>query len=100
MYKFIEDVNPSINLSPSIAFDPNAIGEKACKLILRGCPKAIQPGLPETIQDCKSCCLIDIRQLAKTFKTKCKNRCLKACDSTAASLELDPTAVSREENNK
>ena len=100
MYKFIEDVNPSINLSPSIAVDPNAIGKKACKLTLKGCVKAIQPRLADTVEDCKLCCLLDTNQLDKNYKIKCKNRCLKACDKEAASLGLDPTVVSREENNK
>lgn len=86
------------NALPSMSVNLNAIGKKACKLILKGCPDAIQPGLPETIQDCRFCCVTDTSRLDKVYKTKCKNRCLKACNKEAASLGLDPIAVSREQN--
>lgn len=77
------------NILPSIAVNPNALGKKACKLILKMCPGIIQPGLPETIQDCRTCCEVDTERLDKVSKTKCRKRCLKACDLKAKILGLN-----------
>ena len=76
-----------------------SIGKKLCKLAAVGnCPDFVIEGLPETIGECKSCCSINTAKLPKSQKAKCIKRCTKACDERAASLGLDPTAVSREQN--
>lgn len=84
-----------ISLSPSLASK-----NQSCKVVQRACTLGLSESnnLLEDIELCKECCSFNSNSIATTTGIRCKNRCIKACESNAGEDPDEDEILGKQDN--